>query len=111
MHLPFDQGESPADAAVGALEGPVIIQVIDFTGGRHLLASHASGTKTGNSEMMPPAIVIQSAFSGCCRAVVGGGPLLNPESGSRRGTRRRGRRGASANDECCCETGESRVDG
>src|SRR5207248_1446938 len=99
MHLPFDQGESPADAAVGAREVPEIIQVIDFTGGRHLLASHASGTKTGNSEMMPLAIVIQSAFSGCCRAVVGGGPFLNPYISSRRGTRRCGCGYTTTNDE------------
>src|SRR5207237_8452490 len=90
MHLTFDQGKSPADAAVGSREVPEVIQVIDFTGGGHLLTSHASGTKTGNSEVMPLAIVIQSAFSGCCRAVVGGGPFLNPDSGRRRGTRRRG---------------------
>src|SRR5438876_11674087 len=110
MHLPFDQGESPADAAVGAREVPEIIQVIDFAGGRHLLSSRTSGTKTGNGEMMPLAIEIQSAFSGCCRAVVGGGPFLNSDSGRRRGTRRRGRGGASANEECCCETRESRFD-
>src|SRR5207244_6819311 len=110
MHLPFDQGKSPAYAAVGSREVPEIIQVIDFAGGRHLLSSRASGANTGNSEMMSLAIVIQSAFSGCCRAVVGGGPFLNPDSGRRRGTRRRGCGGTSANDECC-ETGESRVDG
>src|SRR5205823_13057657 len=110
MHFPFDQGEPPADAAVGSREVPKVIQIVDFAGSGHLLTSNASGTKTGNSEMMPLAIVIQSAFSGCCRAVVGGGPLLNPDSGRRRGTRRRGCGGTSANDECC-ETGESRFDG
>src|SRR5678815_4130184 len=111
MHLPFDQGKSPADAAVGSREVPEVIQIIDFAGGGHLLTSRASGTDTGNSEMMPLAIVIQSAFSGFCRAVVGGGEFLNPDRRRRRGTRRLGCRGASAKEECCCETRESRVDG
>src|SRR4029077_470591 len=101
MHLPFDQGKSPADATVGSREVADVIQVIDFTGGGHLLTSRASGTDTRNSEMMPLAMVIQSAFYGCGGAVVGGGPLLNPDSGSRRGTRRRHGGGASANEECC----------
>src|SRR6476620_4035195 len=111
MHLPFDQGESIPDAAVGSREVPEIIQVIDFTGGVHFLTSRASGTDTRNREMMPLAIVIQSAFSGFCRAVVGGGEFLNPNRRRRRGTRRRHGGGASANEECCCETCESGVDG
>src|SRR6266849_2252370 len=110
MHLPFDQGESPADAVVGSREALEAIQVVDFAGGGHLLTPHAPNTNTRNSEVMPLAIVIQSAFSGCCRTVVGGGPLLNPDSGRRRGTRRRGHGGACANEKCC-ETSESRVDG
>src|SRR4029077_3152013 len=110
MHLPFDQGKSPADATVSSREVPEVIQVIDFTGGGHLLTSRASGTDTRNSDMMPLAIVIQSAFSGFCRAVVGGGEFLNPDRGRRRGTRRRHGGGASANEECC-ETCESGVGG
>lgn len=86
MHLPFDQGESPADTVVGSLEVVEAIQIVDFAGGGHLLTPHSPDTKTGDGEMVPLAIVIQSAFSGCCRTVVGSRPLLNPDSGRRRGT-------------------------
>src|SRR5438874_8387747 len=88
MHLPLDQGESAADAMVSSGEVGEVIQVIDFASGRDLLAARSPEATTRNSEMAPPAVVIQSAFSGCCRSVVGSGPLPNPDSG--RGWRTRG---------------------
>src|SRR5271165_806989 len=109
MHLPFDQGKSPADTVVGSREVVEAIQIVDFAGGGHLLTSHAPDTKTGDGEMVPLAIVIQSAFSGCCRTVVGSRPLLNPDSGRRRGTRGRSHRCASREEEDC-DTRKGEID-
>jgi len=58
MHFPFDQGESPADAAVGSREILEIIQVVDFAGGRDLLSARAADAATRDGEMVSLAVVI-----------------------------------------------------
>ena len=63
MHLPFDQSESAADAMVSSGEAGEVIQVIDCASGGDFLTARATNADTRNSEMMPLAIVIQSAFS------------------------------------------------
>ena len=109
MHLPFDQGESAADAMVSSGKVGELIQAIDFASGRDLLAARATNAETRDGEMMPLAVVIESAFSGCCLTVVSGGPLLNPDSG--RGWRTRGGScGGASGDEEECETCEGGID-
>src|SRR5262249_37638030 len=80
MHLPFDQGESPADAPVSSRELGEVVQVIYLASRRDLLGTHATSTKARDPEMMPLAVVIQSAFSSCGRTVISSRPLANAHS-------------------------------
>src|SRR5437899_12031915 len=59
--------------------------------------------------MVPPAVVIQSALSGCRRTVIGSCPL--PNAHSRRGWRTRGgSRRCARGEEEDCDTGEGGID-
>src|SRR6266480_1875126 len=81
MHLPLDQGESAADAMVSSGEVGEPIQVIDFASCRDLLSARAANAATRDGEMVPPAVVIESTFSGFSLSVIGSRPLLNSHGG------------------------------
>ena len=81
MHLPLDQSESAADAMVSSGEVGEPVQVIDFASGRDLLSARAANPATRDGKMVPPAVVIESTFSGFSLSVIGSRPLLNSHSG------------------------------
>jgi len=81
VHLPLDQGESAADTMVSSGEVGELVQVIDLAGGRDLLDARAAKAPTRDGEMVTPAVVIESTFSGLSLSVIGSRPLSNTDSG------------------------------
>src|SRR6266513_6400981 len=90
MHLPLDQGEAAADAMVSSGKIGEAVQVVDLAGGRNLLGARATKAATRDGEMVPPAVVIESTFSGFSLSVIRSRPLPNTHCG--RGWRTRGLR-------------------